>query len=115
MSRSSRKPTHQQYPVGIERDSDLNAFYRKEAADHDVGVPTWIHMLLEARWRGLNGQEWSLWFPPGYQFQTAAANVALALPPPPPPTITPEDALSAFGGLDDDEDDSPTLPMRAIH
>lgn len=105
----SRRPTDQQYMVGIPRDSEMNAFYKQLAKDNGVKVPTYIFQLLKVIFEQSQGD-------------TRRINALHVLPLIPEEArsqslesiddgYSAEEMLASFGGIDEDED---TIELAAI-
>lgn len=103
----SRSKANQQYIVGIPRDSHMNAFYRQRAAENGVKVPTYLFQLLKAIYE--SSQEGNV--------QINALHSLSLLPGITSTEVlevqySPEEALAAFGGID--EEDTPTERLQAV-
>lgn len=104
----SRSPANQQYMVGIPRDSEMNAFYQQEAAEHGLKVPTYLYLLLKDRYEALQGKGQGKWFPRGISLAPAPVYEQRLEES----TISADEALGFFGGID--EDDEPTERMPVV-
>lgn len=58
-----RTKEHRKVIVPVQKGSDMERFYLKEAKDNGMGLPTLFYNLLEDRYLAMNGQTSSLWFP----------------------------------------------------
>lgn len=85
--------------VPVQKGSEMETFYLKEARDNGMGLPTLFYNLLEDRYRAMKGQSSSLWFPRSIPIMSDGNSQQ--------PQDTeqgkpdPKIALSVFGGEDD--------------
>lgn len=103
----SRSKKHAQYMVGIPRDTEMHRFYQQEAEEQGVKLPTHIYQLLKDRYEALAGVGQGKWFPRG-----------ISLAPTPlyeqrheESTISANEALDFFGGIDPDDEPTERLPV----
>lgn len=103
----SRSKANAQYMIGIPRDSEMNAFYQQEAAEHGLKVPTWLYLLLQDRYEALQGRGQGKWFPRGVSLAPAPVYELRQEES----TISAEEALGFFGDIDPDDEPTERRPI----